>query len=157
MLQYEELRLKLLSHEDALNDLADALGLEKMKEEIAELEIQMNALKSRKQRLLEEKKQYSYEIQKYKEFFNSDECRETRSEINYYLRVIDEYQQGINALFNKTKNTVTYVEQLAGLGDSYQEMKNRLRSEIEEIKQLTGQMSLDYLDIVDMIEERVRL
>ncbi|MBR0542297.1 MAG: peptide chain release factor 2 [Clostridia bacterium] len=38
MLQYEELRLKLLSHEDALNDLADALGLEKMKEEIAELE-----------------------------------------------------------------------------------------------------------------------
>ena len=30
-------------------------------------------------------------------------------------------------------------------------------SEIEEIKQLTGQMSLDYLDIVDMIEERVRL
>ena len=80
-----------------------------------------------------------------------------RSEINYYLRVIDEYQQGINALFNKTKNTVTYVEQLAGLDDSYQEMKNRLRSEIEEIKQLTGQMSLDYLDIVDMIEERVRL
>lgn len=38
MLQYEELRLRLLSHEDALNDLADALGLDKMKEEIAALE-----------------------------------------------------------------------------------------------------------------------
>ena len=31
MLQFEELRLRLLGHEDALNDLADALGLEKMK------------------------------------------------------------------------------------------------------------------------------
>lgn len=29
MLQYEELRLRLLGHEDALRDLADALGLEK--------------------------------------------------------------------------------------------------------------------------------
>lgn len=38
MLQYEELRLRLLSHEDALKDLADALGLDKMKEEIAQLE-----------------------------------------------------------------------------------------------------------------------
>lgn len=38
MLQFEELRLKLLTHEDALNDLADALGLEAMKKEIAELE-----------------------------------------------------------------------------------------------------------------------
>ena len=38
MLQYEELRLRLLSHEDALNDLADALGLDKMREEIASLE-----------------------------------------------------------------------------------------------------------------------
>ncbi len=38
MLQYEELRLRLLGNEDALNDLAEALGLEKMKEEIAELE-----------------------------------------------------------------------------------------------------------------------
>lgn len=38
MLQYEELRLRLLGSEPALKDLADALGLEKMKEEIAELD-----------------------------------------------------------------------------------------------------------------------
>ncbi len=38
MLQYEELRLRLLGHEDALRDLADALGLEKMKNEIEELD-----------------------------------------------------------------------------------------------------------------------
>ena len=38
MLQFEELRLRLLGHEDALNDLADALGLEKMKKEIEELD-----------------------------------------------------------------------------------------------------------------------
>ena len=38
MLQYEELRLQLLGHEAALKDLADALGLSKMKQEIAELE-----------------------------------------------------------------------------------------------------------------------
>jgi len=38
MLQYEELRLRLLSHEKALEDLSEALGLEKMKEEIKKLE-----------------------------------------------------------------------------------------------------------------------
>ena len=38
MLQFEELRLRLLGHEDALKDLADALGLEKMKKEIEELD-----------------------------------------------------------------------------------------------------------------------
>lgn len=40
MLQFEELRLELLGHKNALDDLADALGLEKMKKEIAELEEQ---------------------------------------------------------------------------------------------------------------------
>ena len=38
MLQFEELRLRLLGHEDALKDLADALGLEKMKKEIEDLD-----------------------------------------------------------------------------------------------------------------------
>lgn len=38
MLQFEELRLQLLSHENALNDLADALGLEKMKEELKQID-----------------------------------------------------------------------------------------------------------------------
>lgn len=38
MLQFEELRLELLSHEKPLRDLADALGLEKMKTEITRLE-----------------------------------------------------------------------------------------------------------------------
>lgn len=38
MLQFEELRLRLLGHKDALEDLSDALGLEKMKAEIAALE-----------------------------------------------------------------------------------------------------------------------
>ena len=40
MLQFEELRLKLLENEKPLNDLAGALGLDKMKEEIAALEEQ---------------------------------------------------------------------------------------------------------------------
>ena len=39
MLQYEELRLKLLGLEPELNDLADALGLDKMAREVAELEM----------------------------------------------------------------------------------------------------------------------
>ena len=38
MLQFEELRLELLSYEDKLKDLAEALGLQKMKDEVAELE-----------------------------------------------------------------------------------------------------------------------
>ncbi len=38
MLQFEELRLELLESEKPLKDLADALGLDKMQEEIAELE-----------------------------------------------------------------------------------------------------------------------
>ena len=38
MLQFEELRLQLLGHEKALKDLSEALGLQKMKEEIAALE-----------------------------------------------------------------------------------------------------------------------
>lgn len=38
MLQYEELRLRLINHEKTLDDLAEALGLDKMKEEIAQLE-----------------------------------------------------------------------------------------------------------------------
>lgn len=38
MLQYEELRLRLLEHKKPLEDLSDALGLEKMKEEIKKLE-----------------------------------------------------------------------------------------------------------------------
>ena len=38
MLQFEELRLELPSYEDKLKDLAEALGLEKMKTEVAELE-----------------------------------------------------------------------------------------------------------------------
>lgn len=38
MLQFEELRLKLLGSEKPLDELSDALGLEKMKEEISELE-----------------------------------------------------------------------------------------------------------------------
>ena len=40
MLQFEELRLQLLGHEKALKDLSEALGLEKMKEEIKTLEAQ---------------------------------------------------------------------------------------------------------------------
>ena len=38
MLQYEELRLRLINHEKTLDDLSEALGLDKMKEEIAQLE-----------------------------------------------------------------------------------------------------------------------
>ena len=38
MLQYEELRLRLIHHEKTLDDLSEALGLDKMKEEIAQLE-----------------------------------------------------------------------------------------------------------------------
>ena len=34
MLQFEELKLQLISHEEELSNLADALGLEKMKSEI---------------------------------------------------------------------------------------------------------------------------
>lgn len=40
MLQFEELRLRLLGSEKPLTDLAEALGLEKMKEEISGLEAQ---------------------------------------------------------------------------------------------------------------------
>ena len=40
MLQFEELRLQLLESEKPLKDLAEALGLEKMKQEIADLEAQ---------------------------------------------------------------------------------------------------------------------
>lgn len=40
MLQFEELRLRLLGHEKALQDLSEALGLEKMKTEITALEAQ---------------------------------------------------------------------------------------------------------------------
>ena len=38
MLQFEELRLELASYEDKLTDLAEALGLSKMIDEVAELE-----------------------------------------------------------------------------------------------------------------------
>ena len=38
MLQFEELRGQLTAHKNALDELAEALGLEKMKEEIAALE-----------------------------------------------------------------------------------------------------------------------
>ncbi|MEG0546945.1 MAG: peptide chain release factor 2 [Oscillospiraceae bacterium] len=38
MLQFEELNLRMLEHTKTLDDLADALGLSKMKEEIIELE-----------------------------------------------------------------------------------------------------------------------
>ena len=40
MLQFEELKLRLIAHEEELSNLADALGLEKMKKEIATLEEQ---------------------------------------------------------------------------------------------------------------------
>ena len=40
MLQFEELRLQLLLSEKPQKDLAEALGLEKMKQEIADLEAQ---------------------------------------------------------------------------------------------------------------------
>lgn len=40
MLQFEELRLELLSYEDKLKDLADALGMKKMQEELAVLKEQ---------------------------------------------------------------------------------------------------------------------
>ena len=40
MLQFEELKLQLISHEEELANLAEALGLEKMKNEIAVLEEQ---------------------------------------------------------------------------------------------------------------------
>ncbi len=38
MLQFEELRLRLLQSEKPLSDLADALGLDKMRDELAEIE-----------------------------------------------------------------------------------------------------------------------
>ena len=40
MLQFEELKLRLVAHEEELSNLAEALGLEKMKKEIANLEEQ---------------------------------------------------------------------------------------------------------------------
>ena len=40
MLQFEELKLRLVAHEEELSNLAEALGLEKMKSEIATLEEQ---------------------------------------------------------------------------------------------------------------------
>ena len=39
MVQFEELRLHLLSFEDKLAELGEALGLKEMKEEVASLEI----------------------------------------------------------------------------------------------------------------------
>ncbi len=38
MLQFEELRLELMGYEDKLTDLAEALGMKKMQEEVAELD-----------------------------------------------------------------------------------------------------------------------
>ena len=38
MLQYEELRLRLINHEKTLDDLSEALALDKLQEEIAQLE-----------------------------------------------------------------------------------------------------------------------
>ena len=40
MLQFEELKQTLLNEEDALSDLADAMGITKLKEEVARLEEQ---------------------------------------------------------------------------------------------------------------------
>ena len=40
MLQFEELKLQLIAHEEELSNLADALGLDKMKKEIEVLEEQ---------------------------------------------------------------------------------------------------------------------
>ena len=42
MLQFEELKLRLIAHEEELSNLADALGLEKMKNEIQDSTLTTN-------------------------------------------------------------------------------------------------------------------
>lgn len=130
-------------------------NINRIEEEIEDCKAQKQKLWIRQQHLTEQKQQYAEDIQKYQDFFNSDECRETQDIIAQYSRIIEVYQNGINALFNKS--TITYAEQLADLDDSYQAKKYKLKQELEALRMQLDMLSTDYLYVVYEIERKVKL
>lgn len=130
-------------------------NINRIEEEIEDCKAQKQKLWIRQQHLTEQKQQYAEDIQKYQDFFNSDECRETQDTIAQYSRIIEVYQNGINALFNKS--TITYAEQLADLDDSYQAKKYKLKQELEALRMQLDMLSTDYLYVVYEIERKVKL
>lgn len=130
-------------------------NINRIEEEIEDCKAQKQKLWIRQQHLTEQKQQYAEDIQKYQDFFNSDECRETQDIIAQYSRIIEVYQNGINALFNKS--TITYAEQLADLDDSYQAKKYKLKQELDALRMQLDMLSTDYLYVVYEIERKVKL
>ena len=130
-------------------------SIKRIEEETEDCKAQKQKLWIRQQHLTEQKQQYAEDIQKYQDFFNSDECRETQDTIAQYSRVIEVYQNGINALFNKS--TITYAEQLADLDDSYQAKKYKLKQELDALRMQLDMLSTDYLYVVYEIERKVKL
>lgn len=130
-------------------------NINRIEEEIEDCKAQKQKLWIRQQHLTEQKQQYAEDIQKYQDFFNSDECRETQDIIARYSRIIEVYQNGINALFNKS--TITYAEQLADLDDSYQAKKYKLKQELDALRMQLDMLSTDYLYVVYEIERKVKL
>ena len=158
--EYRDLCAKKSGDEESLAECHTRLqelqeSIKRTEEEIDDCKIQKQMLRTRQQHLTEEKQQYERDIQKYQDFFNSAECRETQDTIAQYCRVIEVYQNGINALFNKS--TITYAEQLADLENGYQQKKDNLKRELDALRTQLNNLSTDYLYVIDEIERKVKL
>lgn len=158
--EYRDLCAKKSADEESLAECNTRLqelqeSIKRIEEETEDCKAQKQKLWIRRQHLTEQKQQYAEDIQKYQDFFNSDECRETQDTIAQYSRVIEVYQNGINALFNKS--TITYAEQLADLDDSYQAKKYKLKQELDALRMQLDMLSTDYLYVVYEIERKVKL
>ena len=97
MLQYEELKLRLLSHEDELANLADALGLEKMQKEIAILE-EAEAISQAADNLPDKDAQLEAFFEKFAETFPP--MADPQAAVDRYVEVANKDPQFISQLIS---------------------------------------------------------
>ena len=145
---YEEKLRSGMRRAEELTDEINALS-----EEISLAENRCIELNGEKNDLINRRQRYSDDIYEYEQFFDSQECQKTREDIKRYGLIIDEYRNAIATLFGRP----AYVEQLGELKAGYREMKQRLGYEMADIQNLYNNLSMDYINVVQEIEERVKL
>ena len=143
---------KLQEDQRQLEEAEDAMA--EVRKEIDELGARRIKLKSEQDALFRQKEIYLDDIKKFRDFFDSEDCRRTRAEIDSYGRVIDEYNSAVATIF-QTKNA--FVNQLEDLSGQYREMRDRLRNQLTELQRQYQQLSKDYIDVIIFIEEKVKL
>ena len=153
----EETKRKLEDYQPVESQLKDAIL--KTENEIKTLREQCIALQNKRKELLTQKNTLCDDIERYRKFFDSDECRAKQLEISRYENIITEYEEAVRKLFPEkyaSHSTSVYIEQLVSLKYDYQKYKDALNQQLADLHNRLNHLSTSYLEVVQQVEERVK-